>query len=72
MTPLVEKQIPEQAKARGISEEAVVRDVLLTAQSTKQFVEVSEVAGLVAFLCSTEAKSITGAMLPIDGGWTAH
>jgi 3-hydroxybutyrate dehydrogenase len=72
MTPLVQKQIPEQAKARGISEEAVVRDVLLTAQSTKQFVEVSEVAGLVAFLCSTEAKSITGAMLPVDGGWTAH
>jgi len=72
MTPLVQKQIPDQAKARGISEEAVVHDVLLAAQSTKQFVEVSEVASLVAFLCSVEAKSITGAILPIDGGWTAH
>jgi len=72
MTPLVQKQIPDQARARGISEEAVVRDVLLAAQSTKEFVEVSEVAALVAFLCSTDAKSITGAVLPIDGGWTAH
>ena len=72
MTPLVQKQIPDQAKARGISEEAVVHDVLLAAQSTKEFVEVSEVASLVAFLCSVEAKSITGAILPIDGGWTAH
>ncbi len=72
MTPLVQKQIPEQAKARGISEDAVVHDVLLAAQSTKEFVEVSEVAALVAFLCSVEAKSITGAVLPIDGGWTAH
>jgi 3-hydroxybutyrate dehydrogenase len=72
MTPLVQKQIPEQAKARGISEEAVVRDVLLAAQSTKEFVGVPEVAGLVTYLCSSEAKSITGAVLPIDGGWTAH
>jgi 3-hydroxybutyrate dehydrogenase len=72
MTPLVQKQIPDTAKARGISEDAVVHDVLLAAQSTKQFVEVTEVASLVAFLCSTEAKSITGAVLPIDGGWTAH
>lgn len=72
MTPLVQKQIPEQAKARGISEEAVVRDVLLAAQSTKEFVAVPEVAGLVAYLCSPEAKSITGAVMPIDGGWTAH
>lgn len=72
MTPLVQKQIPEQAKARGISEEAVVRDVLLAAQSTKEFVAVPEVASLVAYLCSPEAKSITGAVMPIDGGWTAH
>ncbi|AXK81513.1 3-hydroxybutyrate dehydrogenase [Pseudolabrys taiwanensis] len=72
MTPLVQKQIPEQAKARGISEEAVVRDVLLAAQSTKEFVAVPEVAGFVAYLCSPEAKSITGAVMPIDGGWTAH
>jgi 3-hydroxybutyrate dehydrogenase len=72
MTPLVKKQIPEQAEARGISEGAVVRDVLLAAQPTKRFVEVSEVAGLARFLCSDEAASITGAVLPVDGGWTSH
>ncbi len=72
LTPLVEHQIPEQAKARGISEEEVVRDVLLAAQPTKRFVTVPEVAGLVSFLCSEDAKSITGAILPIDGGWTAE
>jgi 3-hydroxybutyrate dehydrogenase len=71
LTPLVEKQIPDTAKARGISEEAVKRDVLLAAQPTKKFVAVEEVAGLVAFLCSQQAASITGALLPIDGGWTA-
>jgi len=70
-TPLVEKQIPDQAKARGISEEEVVRDVLLAAQPTKQFVKVEEVADLAAFLCSDSAASITGAILSIDGGWTA-
>lgn len=72
MTPLVEKQIPEQAKARGISEEAVIRDVLLAAQPTKKFVEVTEIAALATFLCSDGAASITGALLPVDGGWTAH
>jgi 3-hydroxybutyrate dehydrogenase len=71
-TPLVEKQIPEQAKARGITEEAVVRDVLLAAQPTKRFVAIEEVAALVHFLCSDAACSITGASIPIDGGWTAQ
>jgi 3-hydroxybutyrate dehydrogenase len=68
----VQKQIPDTAKARGISEQAVVRDVLLAAQPTKKFVTVEEVAALTAFLCSDEAASITGAIVPIEGGWTAH
>jgi 3-hydroxybutyrate dehydrogenase len=72
LTPLVEKQIPDTARARGISREAVIRDVLLAAQPTKKFVTVDEVAALTAFLCSNEAASITGAVLPIEGGWTAH
>jgi 3-hydroxybutyrate dehydrogenase len=70
-TPLVEKQIPDTAKARGISEQAVVRDVILAAQPTKQFVKVEEVAALAAYLCSDAAAAITGALLSIDGGWTA-
>ena len=71
-TPLVEKQIPDTAKARGISEEQVKRDVLLAAQPTKKFVAVDEVAELAVFLASDAAASITGTVLPIDGGWTAH
>ena len=70
-TPLVEKQIPDTAKARGMSEEAVKRDVILAAQPTKEFVTVEEVAALAVYLASDAAKSITGALLPIDGGWTA-
>ena len=72
LTPLVEKQIPDTAKARGITNEEVVRDVLLAAQPTKQFVTVDEVAALTVFLASNAAASITGAILPVDGGWTAH
>ncbi len=72
LTPLVEKQIPDTAKARGISEEAVKRDVLLAAQPTKQFVKVEEVAALTAFLASDAGASITGTALPVDGGWTAQ
>jgi len=72
LTPLVEKQIPDTARARGISEEAVKRDVLLAAQPTKKFVGIDEVAGLAAYLCVAEAASITGAILSIDGGWSAQ
>jgi len=72
LTPLVEKQIPDTAKARGITREAVVRDVLLAAQPTKKFVTVEQVAALSAFLCSEAAASITGALLSVDGGWTAE
>ncbi|GAB5374870.1 MAG: hypothetical protein AcusKO_13320 [Acuticoccus sp.] len=71
-TPLVEKQIPDTARARGITEEEVKRDVLLAAQPTKQFVTVDQVAALAVFLCQDAAASITGTMLPIDGGWTAE
>jgi 3-hydroxybutyrate dehydrogenase len=70
-TPLVEKQIPDTAKARGITEEEVKRDVMLAAQPTKEFVAVEEVAALAVYLCSDAAKNITGALLPIDGGWSA-
>ena len=72
LTPLVQKQIPDTARARGISEDEVIRNVLLAAQPTRKFVTVEEVAALVKFLCGTDAASITGAVLPIEGGWTAH
>lgn len=71
-TPLVEKQIPETAKARGLTEEEVKRDVLLAAQPTKKFATVEELSVLAAFLTSDGAASITGAALPVDGGWTAQ
>ena len=71
-TPLVEKQIPDTAKARGMTEEEVKEKVLLAAQPTKEFVTVEQVADFALFLCSEAAASITGAILPIDGGWTAE
>ncbi len=71
-TPLVEKQIPDTMKARGMTEEQVKRDVLLAAQPTKEFVTVDEVSALAVYLCSDAAKAITGANLSIDGGWTAE
>jgi 3-hydroxybutyrate dehydrogenase len=71
-TPLVENQIADTAKARNMTPEQVVRDVILAAQATKQFVTVEQIAGLAAYLASDEAASITGACLSIDGGWTSH
>ena len=70
-TPLVEKQIPDTMKARGLTKEQVINDVLLQAQPTKEFVTVEQVAALAVFLCTDAAKSITGTTLPMDGGWTA-
>jgi len=70
-TPLVEKQIPDTMKARNMTKEQVINDVLLLAQPTKEFVTVEQVAALAIFLCTDAAKSITGTTLPMDGGWTA-
>src|SRR6202789_407023 len=70
-TPLVEKQIPETMAARGLTKDQVINDVLLHAQPTKQFVTVEEVADLAVYLATDMARSITGAILAIDGGWTA-
>ena len=72
LTPLVESQIPDTAKARGITEEQVKRDVLLAAQPTKQFVTVEQVAGTAVFLCTDNAASITGTNISVEGGWTAN
>ena len=71
-TPLVDGQIKDQAKARGISEEEVVKTVILAAQPTKQFVTVEQIASLAVYLCSDAAAQITGAALSIDGGWVAE
>jgi 3-hydroxybutyrate dehydrogenase len=70
-TPLVEQQIPDTMKARDLTREQVMNDVLLAAQPTKRFVTPEEVAALAVYLCREEARSITGANLSIDGGWTA-
>ncbi len=70
-TPLVERQIANQARARGLSEDAVMSDVILAAQPTKRFVEFSELAGLMLYLASNLGASVNGAALSVDGGWTA-
>ena len=71
-TTLVENQIPDTMKARGLTREQVMNDVLLAAQPTKRFVTPEEVASLALYLCSVGAASITGANLSMDGGWTAQ
>ncbi|MEO1200191.1 MAG: 3-hydroxybutyrate dehydrogenase [Pseudomonadota bacterium] len=72
LTPLVESQIPDTAKARGITEEEVVRDVMLGHQPTKKFVTVEELGSLCLYLTTDGAASMTGTALPVDGGWTAQ
>jgi 3-hydroxybutyrate dehydrogenase len=71
-TPLVERQVPDTAKARGITEAQVINDVMLANQPTKQFVTIAQVAALASFLISNDAAAITGSLQSIDGGWTAH
>ena len=71
-TPLVEKQIADQAKAHGISPEQVVREVMLSHQARKEFIKVEELAALAVFLASDQAASMTGTALAMDGGWTLH
>jgi 3-hydroxybutyrate dehydrogenase len=71
-TPLVEKQIEDQAKAHGIAREQVIRDVLLVQQPSKRFASVEELGAVTAFLCGDAAQSITGTAMPVDGGWVAH
>ena len=70
-TPLVEKQIPDTMKARNMTKEQVINDVLLQAQPTKEFVTADQVAALALYLCGDDASQITGANLSMDGGWTA-
>ncbi|MGE3229824.1 MAG: 3-hydroxybutyrate dehydrogenase [Hyphomicrobium sp.] len=72
LTPLVEKQIPETARARMLTEEQVIRDVLLKAQPTRRFVGTEEIGALAVFLATDAARSITGTALPVEGGWTAQ
>lgn len=72
LTPLVEKQIDDQAKAHGIPRENVIRDILLAPQPNKRFVKIEEVAAMAVFLTSEAAVAITGASFSIDGGWTAR
>jgi 3-hydroxybutyrate dehydrogenase len=70
-TPLVEGQIADQAKARGISEDRVVEEVILAAQPNKSFIDYGQLAGLLLYLASDMGAGTTGAALTVDGGWTA-
>lgn len=71
-TPLVAKQVPDTARARGITEQEVIDDVMLRAQPTKKFVTIEQVAELARYLCGDAASSITGTSVSMDGGWTAQ
>ncbi|MEH6547002.1 MAG: 3-hydroxybutyrate dehydrogenase [Sneathiella sp.] len=71
-TPLVERQIPDTAKSRGMTEEEVINDVMLAAAATKKFTTIEQVAALAMFLCGDAAENITGSLQSIDGGWTAQ
>jgi 3-hydroxybutyrate dehydrogenase len=71
-TPLVEKQIEDQARAHDIPREKVISDILLASQPNKQFATVEQIGALAVFLCGEGGASITGTALPVDGGWTAH
>ncbi len=71
-TPLVDGQIADQAKAHGMDEEQVIRDVILAAQPNKRFVTIEELTALTRLLCSEEGRSFNGAAIPMDGGWTAR
>lgn len=71
-TPLVLNQVADTARVRGISEEDVIKNVMLLNQATKKFVEVEEVVEAVDFLCGDKASSMTGTHLSIDGGWSAQ
>ena len=71
-TPLVEKQLTDQARAHGIPEERVLSEILLQDSALKRLIEPEEVAEAVAYLCGPQASFVTGASLTMDGGWTAH
>jgi 3-hydroxybutyrate dehydrogenase len=71
-TPLVEKQIDDQAKAHGISRDRVIKEVLLVNQPNREFATVEQMGALAVFLSSDAAAAITGTAIPVDGGWVAH
>jgi 3-hydroxybutyrate dehydrogenase len=71
-TPLVENQIPDTMKARGMTREQVIEDVMLERQPTKKFVQPSDIGAMALFLCRDEAANITGSNITVDGGWTAQ
>jgi len=72
LTPLVQSQIDSQAKAHHLPPDRVIKEVILAVQPTKRFVDTEDIAALAVFLCGDAGKSITGAAIPIDGGWTAR